>query len=66
MSRQDGQQLVAQGQVLPFPVAMQRAGLSRDQLVGSPNLCRAGGGYVYRVRVLQRGGRVRPMSIPAG
>ena len=64
-SRQDGRALLEQGQVLPLPEAMRRAGISRDQVV-EVQLCQAGGGYVYRVRVLQPGGRVRSINVPAG
>ena len=61
----DGRQLLEQGQVVPFPEAMRRAGIGSDQVV-DVQLCRGGGGYVYRVRVLQKGGKVRRMNIPAG
>lgn len=65
LSGGEGRQLMEQGQVVPFPEAMRRAGLSSDQVV-EVQLCRAGGGYVYRVRVLQSGGEVRSQNIPAG
>ena len=64
MSRQDGRQLLEQGRVAPLPVALQRAGISRDQVV-EVQLCRSGGGFVYRLRVLQPGGRVRSINVPA-
>ena len=59
-----GQQLVAQGQVMPFPEAIRRAGISPNQLAGNPQLCQSGGGFVYRVQVLQDG-YVNSVSIPA-
>jgi hypothetical protein len=61
----EGQQMVAQGQVRPFPDAFRGAGFTADQLVDQPQLCSAGGGWVYRVRVLQ-GGQVSTVDIPAG
>ena len=65
MSGRDGRELLEQGEVIPFPEAVRRAGISPDQLVGVPDLCQGGGGFVYRVRVLQPGGTVRSMNIPA-
>ncbi|MBA3516192.1 MAG: hypothetical protein H0T75_00715 [Rhizobiales bacterium] len=65
ISGQEGRQLLEQGQVVPFPEAMRQAGLKRDEVV-DVQLCEGGGGFVYRVRVLQPGGRVRSMNIPAG
>ncbi len=65
LSGRDGRQLLEQGEVIPFPEAARRAGISRDQLVGGPDLCQAGRGFVYRVRVLQPGGSVRSVNIPA-
>ncbi len=65
MSRQDGRVLLEQGRVAPLPVALQRAGVSRDQVV-EVQLCQSGAGFVYRVRVLQPGGRVRSINVPAG
>ena len=65
VSGRDGRQLLEQRQVVPFPEAMRRAGISSDQVV-EVQLCRGGGGYVYRVRVLQPGGNVRRVNIPAG
>jgi hypothetical protein len=64
VSGRNGRELVAQGEVMPFPEAARQAGISSDQVVGV-QLCRSGGGYVYRVRVL-RGGKVRSVNIPAG
>jgi len=65
VSGRDGRQLLEQGQVVPFPEAMARAGVMAHQIV-DVQLCRGGGGYVYRVRVLQPNGRVRRVNIPAG
>ena len=64
VSGRDGRQLLEKGEVVPLPEAMQRAGLKRDQVV-EVQLCQAGGGFVYRVRVLQPGGKVRSVDIPA-
>ena len=52
------------GAGVPFPEALQRAGVSRDQLAGNPQLCQAGGGFVYRVRVYQDG-QLTGVNIPA-
>ena len=59
----EGQQMVAQGQVLTLPQALQRAGISASQLAGQPQLCRAGG-WVYRVPIVQ-GGQRTTVNIPA-
>jgi len=64
LSGGEGRQLLEQGEVMPFPEAMQRAGLSADEVV-EVQLCQSGGGYVYRVRILQ-GGQVSSKNIPAG
>jgi hypothetical protein len=49
---------------VPFPVAAQRAGIDpRD--VQDVALCQSGGGYVYRVRIVQPSGAPRVVSIPA-
>lgn len=64
ISRREGRQLVELGLVIPFPEAMRRAGLFRNQVLGV-QLCAAGPGFVYRVRVLQPGGRVRAVIIPS-
>jgi hypothetical protein len=60
LSPRDGTELVAQGQVLPLPVAVRNAGLSDSDVV-SVRLCQSGGGYVYVVE-LRQGGR---KTIPA-
>ena len=60
----EGRQLLEQGQVVPFPQAMQQAGISGQ--VVDVQLCRSGGGYEYRARVREEGGEVREVSIPAG
>ena len=65
LSSGEGRQLLEQGQVVPFPQAMREAGLSADQVV-EVQLCQSGGGYVYRVRVLEAGGQIKTMDIPAG
>jgi hypothetical protein len=65
VSGRDGRQLLEQGQVMPFPEAMRQAGVMAQQVI-DVQLCRGGGGYVYRVRVLQPNGRVRRVNIPAG
>jgi hypothetical protein len=62
--RGEERQLIQEGKVVSLGEALQRAGLSSDQVV-EVQLCQAGGGYVYRVRVLQPGGKVRGMNIPA-
>ena len=64
VSGQEARQLLEQGQVVPFPEALRRAGVSRDQLAGNPQLCQAGGGFVYRVRVYQDG-QLTGVNIPA-
>ena len=65
LSSGEGRQLLEQGQVVPFPQAMRQAGVSADQVV-EVQLCQSEGGYVYRVRVLDAGGQVKTMNIPAG
>ena len=65
LSGRQARQLLEQGLVVPLPQAIQQAGLSSGQVVDA-KLCEAGGGYVYRVRVLQPGGKVRAVNIPAG
>jgi hypothetical protein len=63
LSSAEGRQLMEQGQVIPFPEAVRRAGLSADQVV-DVQLCQSGGGYVYQVRILV-GGQVTSQTIPA-
>ena len=64
VSGKQGTRAVKAGQILPFPTAAQRAGVSsRD--VQHVALCRAGGGFVYRVTIVQAGGAPRVISIPA-
>ncbi len=60
VSQGEGQQMVAQGQVVPFPVAASRAGIASNEVV-SVSLCRGGGGYIYRVKLRQGGTK----NIPA-
>ena len=64
MSRKEGRKAVENGQILPFPVAVQRAGISPND-VQDVSLCPNGGGFVYRVKVVQRGGAPRVVAIPA-
>jgi uncharacterized membrane protein YkoI len=56
--------MVAQGEVLPLPAALQNAGLGGAQVL-DVQLCRAGGGWAYRVR-LNQNGQVRTANVPAG
>jgi hypothetical protein len=63
VSRGEGQQMVASGQVSPLPAALQNAGLSGAQVLDA-ELCRAGGGWAYRVRY-RRDGQVEAANIPA-
>lgn len=65
LSGGEGRALLEQGQVIPFPQAARQAGISPDRVV-DVQLCRSGGGYVYRVRVLDASGQVSAMNIPAG
>jgi hypothetical protein len=64
VSQGEGQQMVAQGQVLPLPAALQNAGLGGAQVI-DVQLCHAGGGWAYRVRYNQ-GGQVSTANVPAG
>jgi hypothetical protein len=64
VSGKQARDLIQQGQVVTFPEALQRAGVSRDQVAGNPQLCQAGGGFVYRVRVYQDG-QLSGVNIPA-
>jgi uncharacterized membrane protein YkoI len=50
--------------VMTLAEAMQRAGVSGN--VVDAQLCRAGGGYVYRVRIRDAGGQLKSVEIPAG
>lgn len=63
VSRSEGQQMVAKGQVTPLPVALQNAGLGGAQVLNA-DLCRSGGGWSYRLRY-RRGGQVNSTNIPA-
>ena len=56
--------MLEKGQAIPFPEALQRAGYSGDQLAGRPQLCEAGGRYVYHVKIVQQG-QVQSITIPA-
>ena len=64
VSGQQARELISQGQVVTFPEALQRAGVQRDQVAGNPQLCSAGGGFVYKVRVYQDG-QLTGVNIPA-
>jgi uncharacterized membrane protein YkoI len=64
VSRAEGRQLLEQGQVMPLPEAIRQAGLAGGRVVDA-QLCRAGGGFVYRIRILQDG-EVSGRTIPAG
>jgi hypothetical protein len=64
VSGQEARQLLEQGQIVPLPEALQRAGVSRDQLAGNPQLCESGGGLVYKIRVYQDG-QLTGVNIPA-
>lgn len=64
VSGKAGRELLEQGQILPFPEAIRRAGISPNELAGDPRLCKSGRGFSYRVRVLQNG-RVKGVTIPA-
>jgi hypothetical protein len=57
-------EVLEKGQAAPLPTAMQNAGLHGAQVL-SAQLCKAGGGWSYKVRYRQ-GGQVRSTSIPAG
>jgi uncharacterized membrane protein YkoI len=64
VSRGEDRQLIEAGQVVSLSTAMQQAGVSGE--VVEMQLCRAGGGYVYRGRVREQNGEVRAVNIPAG
>jgi hypothetical protein len=64
VGRQEARQLIQQGQAVSLAVALQRAGISSDQLAGDPQLCQSGGGFAYRVQVVQDG-QVSSVTIPA-
>lgn len=61
---QEARAVLERGEALPFPEALRRAGYTGDQLAGRPQLCDAGGGYVYRVKIVQQG-QVQSVTIPA-
>lgn len=63
VSRAESRALLEAGQVVPLPEALRQAGVAGR--VVDAELCRAGGGYVYRVRILEDG-QVRGTNIPAG
>jgi hypothetical protein len=61
VSGQEGRALVAEGRVMPFPEAARRAGIADNDVV-AVDLCRSGGGFVYRVRLRQGGETTIPAS----
>jgi len=61
---QEARQILQQGQAVPLAEALQRAGISPDQLAGNPQLCQSGGGFAYRIRVYQDG-QLSSRTIPA-
>jgi hypothetical protein len=61
---QQARAILERGEAIPFPEALRRAGYSGDQLAGGPQLCEAGGRYIYRVKIVQRG-QVQSVTIPA-
>lgn len=64
VSGQQARNLLEQGRAVPLAVALQRAGISPNQLAGDAQLCQSGGGFIYRVRIVQDG-QVSSVSIPA-
>ena len=64
VSGREARQVLEKGQAAPLPTAMQNAGMSGAQVLEA-QLCKAGGGWSYRVRYRQ-GGQVRSANIPAG
>lgn len=61
---QEARAVLERGEAITFPEALQRAGYSRDQLAGGPQLCEAGGRYVYRIKIVEQG-QVQSVTIPA-
>ncbi len=59
----EARRAVAAGKAVPLSVALRRAGISGQ--VVRVDLCRDGRRSVYRMRVLDRKGRLRQMVIPA-
>ncbi len=65
LSGRAGRQMLENREIIPLPEALLRAGVGRDRLLGA-ELCRVGGRFIYRVRVLGPGGREDHVDIPAG
>ena len=59
----DIRQLPEGQQAMTLPEAMQRAGVSGA--VVSAQLCKSGGGYVYRLQIRGAGGELKSIEIPA-
>jgi hypothetical protein len=59
----EARQLLEEGEVMPFPAALQQAGISGQ--VVDVQLCHGGGGYVYQARIREESGEVRAVNIPA-
>jgi hypothetical protein len=64
VSGREGTKLVKSRQVMPFPAAAQRAGISPRDVQGVA-LCGTDGRFVYRVVVVQKSGAPRSVTIPA-
>ena len=64
LSPAESRDVLASGHVMPLSRALRRAGID-GQPVGRPRLCEGGGGWFYRVKVLDRRGGVTPVEIPA-
>ncbi len=61
VSDSEGHQLVAQGQAVPLAVAVSRAGIPNNKVVGA-HLCHSGSGYSYRVQLSDGSTRDIPAS----
>ena len=65
LPERESREAVSSGQVQRLPDVVRSAGLSMSDVV-SAELCANGGRFVYRVKVLAPGGRLRVMELPAG
>jgi hypothetical protein len=65
LSERESREALSSGRVDRLPSVLRRAGLSMGEVV-SADLCSSGGGYVYRVKLLAPGGRLREITLPAG
>lgn len=63
LSDGESRQVVASGQAVPLSTALRRAGVQGE--VVRVALCQQGGGYVYQLSILQSGGRLQSLTIPA-